>query len=49
MKEVKAICKSGYYQKRCVANINPFIASVASKRLVEALVISRLDYDNAFL
>ena len=42
-------CKSCYYQIRCIANIRPSITTEACKTLVKALVISRLDYDNALL
>ena len=48
-KQVNDICKLCYYQIRCMVDIRPYIIIEACKTLVQALVISRLDYVNALL
>ena len=48
-KQVKSICKSCYYQIRNIGLIRKYINDETCKTLVQALIISRLDNDNALL
>ena len=48
-KQVNVICKACYYQIHCIGSIRPYISTETCKTLVQALVISRLDYGNALL
>ena len=45
--QVNSICKSCYYQIRNIRLIRKFINDEICKNLVQALVISRLNYGNA--
>ena len=47
--QVNAITKSCFYQIRNIGRIRQYITEEACKTLVQALVISRLDYGNALL
>ena len=44
-----AICKSCFHKVRCIDNILPYITAEVCKTLVQALVISRLDYGSVLL
>ena len=46
---VSHICKICYFQIRNIRKIRPFLSVDATKKLVQALVISRLDYCNSLL
>jgi len=46
---VNSICKSCYYKIRNIGLIRKYINDETCKTLVQALVISRLDYGNALL
>ena len=48
-KQVNSICKSCYYQIRNIGLIRKYINDETCKTLVQALIISRLDYGNALL
>lgn len=48
-KQVNAVTKSCFYQIRNIGRIRQYITEEACKTLVQALVISRLDYGNALL
>ena len=48
-KQVNAIYKLCYYQICAIGSIPPYITTEAYKTLVQALVISWLDYGNALL
>ena len=46
---VDAICKSSFYQPKCIAKIGKFITPEFDKILIPALAISKLDHCNALL
>jgi len=48
-KQVNSICKSCYYQIRNIGLIRKYINDETCKTLVQALIISRLNYSNALL
>ena len=48
-KQVNYICKSCYYQIRNIGLFRKYINDEACKTLVQATIISRLDYGNALL
>ena len=48
-KQISAVTKSCYYQLRLIGRIRCYITADACKSLVQALVISRLDYANSLL
>jgi len=47
--QVNSICKSCYYQIRNIGLIRKYINDETCNTLVQALIISRLDYGNALL
>ena len=46
---VNAICRSGYAQLRSIGHIRKYLTNAATQSMVNAHVISRLDYGNALL
>ena len=45
--QVRSVCKSALYHLRLIARIRRFLNSSATKALVHALVLSRIDYCNS--
>jgi len=48
-KQLNIICESCYYQIRNIGHYHKHINNETSKYLVQAVIISRLDCDNALL